>query len=113
MVMTVVMLEGYIRSEVENLHLRVDQIASMRQHLNDIAESTKRQVVLIWDAIDTLRADVSFMKQNFVTKEEAECFATKDDLKSFATKNDFAGFATKDDLETRLEALFKKYLRAV
>ena len=63
--MTVVMLEEYIRSEVENIHLCVDQIASMRQHLNDIAESTKRQVVLIWD-----------------------------------------------DLETRIEALFKKFLRA-
>ncbi len=53
MVMTVVMLEEYIRSEVENIHLRVDQIASMRQHLNDIAESTKRQVVLIWDDLET------------------------------------------------------------
>jgi len=37
--------------------------------------------------------------KNFLTKDDAKAFATKDDLKAFATKDDLKAFATKDDLK--------------
>ncbi len=56
------------------------------------------------------KSDKQWLKDNFLTKNDAKSFATKDDLKNFATKADLKDLASKKDLkslEKRLDKRFK------
>lgn len=94
MVMTLVMLEKFVISEVENLHLRVDSICELIERLDERLTVVERQISLLILAVEDMRVE---MKQ-FATKEDLKQFATKEDLKKFATKKDLEKFATKEDL---------------
>jgi hypothetical protein len=68
------------------------------------------------------KADVSFLRKTFLTKDDAGNLATRKDLKnlvikkdtkSFATKNDLNGFATKDDLNGTVTETSKAILSGV
>ncbi len=58
----------------------------------DVENAFKGQSLLITRKIDRLREEV-------LTKKDAEKFITKDDAKQFATKEDLKRFATKNDLK--------------
>ena len=51
------------------------------------------------EAIFAIQSDITSLKKNVLTKEDAKNFLTKDDAKNFATKDDLKAFATKDDLK--------------
>lgn len=46
-----------------------------------------------------------FMRDNMVSKQDAENFATKQDLERFATKEYLERFVTKNDLDDKLFTL--------
>lgn len=64
----------------------------------DIENAFKGQGFIINKKLDQIR-------QEMVTKKEAEKFATKEDLKRFATKEDLKRFATKEDLRKSEERI--------
>lgn len=96
--MTLRLLEKFVTSEVENLHLRIDELAVLSEKIQQRLDTVEHQLSLLWLSIDELRQDVKYIKENFATKADLNVFATKADLEGFATKADLKAFATKDDL---------------
>jgi hypothetical protein len=80
MAMTVRLLEKFLTSEVENLHLRIDELALIVGKIEARTDAIERQLSLIWLGIEDLRADVRFIKENFATKDDLTKFATKQEL---------------------------------
>lgn len=97
--MTLRLLEKFVTSEVENLHLRIDELAVLSEKIQQRLDTVERQLSLLWLSIDELRQDVKYIKENFATKADLNVFATKADLDVLATKADLEAFATKADLE--------------
>lgn len=93
--MTVSMLERVLNSEVENLHIRVDEWTVWARSFDDRLSSVERQLGLLTLSVEELRVE---MRTNYATKEDFSRFATKEDLAKFVTKEDAAEFATKKDL---------------
>ncbi len=99
MVMTLEMLERVLNSEIENLHIRVDEIVALARSLDTRLSSVERQLGLLTLSVEDLRVE---LRGNYLTKDEftavASTLASKEDLRTFATKEDLKGFATKDDV---------------
>ena len=77
MAMTLVLLEKFIVSEVENLHSRIDELIIMFDNLERRMGAVERQVSVLVLAVEniqdetaSLRSDVNYLKQNMVTKTE-------------------------------------------
>ncbi len=90
------MLERFVVSEVENLHLRVDSLFELIERIDERLIAVERQVGLLTMAVEDLRVEI---RSKFLTKEDAKQFATKEDLKQCATKDNLKQFATKSDVE--------------
>ena len=61
--MTVEMLERYVRSEVENLHLRIDgEIIPRLIKIEERLEGIERRLNLIWLEIDELKVRMTTMQ---------------------------------------------------
>ena len=114
MALTLVLLEQIMRSEVENLHARIDAHGTLIDRLFDRLDSIDRQLSLLWLAVEDLKVDR-------VTAQSLEAalanYATKSDLTdalaSYATKADLgaalAGYATKADVQAIVDAALMNY----
>lgn len=98
MTMTVTMLEKMVLSEVENLHLRIDEAAEGAAATNERLDRIDRRLELLWVIVTDL-------KDTCLTKKDAGNFATKHDLRRFATKDDLKRLATKEDFHSVLLAV--------
>ena len=80
MAITLELLEQLVLSEVDNLHLRVDEVLPAIERLEQRTSSLERQVSLLAMAVEDLRVEVRLIKEllpNFATKDELEALLKK------------------------------------
>ena len=106
MAITLELLEKFMVSEVDNLHLRIDELVKIVDYSVDKLATLERQMSTVFLSLEEIKTevksiaiDVEYLKDEFVYIKEN--MVTKDDLKSYATKADVTEI---------IEATFKKYL---
>ena len=72
MVMTMVLLEQYIKSEVENLHLCIDILSEIVEKIDERLARVERQLTLLINAVEDLTVRVSVLEQNMITKTDLD-----------------------------------------
>lgn len=72
--MTLELLEKYVKSEVENLHLRVDQLTAYVEKIDERLSRVERQLTLLINSVEDLNVRVAnienYIENNLVTKSE-------------------------------------------
>ena len=119
MALTVLLLQQIMQSEVENLHIRIDEHRTLIDKIFDKLDSIDRQLSLLWLAVEDLKVEVAAIRQDMVTKADLDTalanYATKADVHSIVQAA-LADYPTKADVqtivETTVEAMFAKYFPA-
>lgn len=124
MALTIGQLEKVTMSEVENLHIRVDEGNVVLERIEFRIEAIERRIDVLYIAVEDLQVEVKNLKkvaivlvETMVTKEyfrvelkkELKRYATKQDVKN-AIKEELKNYATKQDVKNIVEDLLKKYL---
>lgn len=106
MVMTMALLENYMKSEVENLHLRIDILSDIVEKIDERLARVERQLALLVNAVEDLSVRVAVLEQNMLTKADLQSmgYVTKADLQDM-------GYATKADIESILSAFLKQFVQ--
>ncbi len=60
--MTVDLLEKYVQSEVENLHLRIDILESTISSIDHRLEKVERHVILLYNAVEDLKVRIGSLE---------------------------------------------------
>ena len=94
MTLTMKMLEQLLTSEVENLHVRVDETNTQIDIIETRLDSIERQLSVLYLAVEDLKVEVAMLREMCVAK---------DDLHQVVT----------DAVEKALTLFAKKYFNAV
>lgn len=70
MVLTMQILERLLTSEVENLHIRVNETNARLDTLERRLDSIERQLSVLYLAIEDLKVEVAVLRETCVTKDE-------------------------------------------
>ena len=93
MAMTVELLERYVKSEVENLHLRIDVLSDTVERIDARLSRVERQLALVINSIEDLNVRMEKLEHRMDILEA-----------NMATKQDVA------ELKTLLLAFMKQFI---
>lgn len=104
MAMTMALLENYMKSEVEKLHLRIDILSDIVEKIDERLARVERQLTLLITAVEDLGVRVAVLEQNMLTKEDLTSagYVTKADLQE-------VGYVTQAGLESTLRRFFNEF----
>lgn len=72
--MTVMLLERYVKSEVDNLHIRIDQLTDYVERIDQRLSVVERQLSLLINSVEDLKVRVAYIEDNMVTKADLQTF---------------------------------------